>query len=108
MLDVEKTENTNPFLLLPKPIDSQYNQIVLRYLIDKKVWNMETTTISTKFQVVIPRKIRDQFHLKAGQKVMFIPYKNSLRMVIVPPIEEGQGFLKGIDTTLERDEEDRV
>ena len=69
---------------------------------------MEATTISSKYQVVIPRKIREQYHLKPGQKVIFIPYKNSLRVVIVPPIEEGYGFLEGIDTTVKRDEEDRV
>jgi hypothetical protein len=40
--------------------------------------------------------------------VVFIPYENSLRVVIVPPIEEAYGFLEGIDTTIERDEEDRV
>ena len=69
---------------------------------------METATISTKFQVVIQRKIRNLYHLKPGQKVVFIPYKNSLRMVIVPPIEEGYGFLEGIDTRVDRDEEERI
>jgi AbrB family looped-hinge helix DNA binding protein len=68
---------------------------------------METTTISSKYQVVIPRKIREKYHLQPGQKVVFIPYKNSLRMVIVPSIEEGYGFLQGIDTSINRDEEDR-
>ena len=65
-------------------------------------------TISSKYQVVIPRQIRKQFGLKPGQKVVFIPYEHSLRVVIVPPIEEAYGFLEGIDTTIERDEEDRV
>ncbi len=69
---------------------------------------METTTISSKYQVVIPKKIREQYGLRPGQKLLFIPSKNSLRVVIVPPIEEGYGFLKGIDSTVERDEEDRV
>ena len=69
---------------------------------------MDQTTISSKFQVVIPRKIREQYHLTPGQKLIFIPYKNSLRVVIVPPIEEGYGFLEGIDTTIERDEEERA
>lgn len=68
---------------------------------------MEATTISSKYQVVIPLKIRKQFRLKPGQKVVFIPYRHSLRMVIVPPVEEGYGFLEGIDTTVEREEEDR-
>ena len=69
---------------------------------------MYTATISAKYQVVIPREIRAQFALKPGQKVVFIPYKRTLRVVIVPPIEEAYGFVEGIDTTVERNEEDRV
>jgi AbrB family looped-hinge helix DNA binding protein len=68
---------------------------------------MEVTTISSKYQIVIPRKIREQFQLKPGQKIVFIPYRHSLRLVIVPPVEEGYGFLEGMDATIERDEEDR-
>ena len=69
---------------------------------------MHAATISSKYQVVIPREIRQQFGLKPGQKVVFIPYRKSLRVVIVPPIEEAYGFLEGIDTHVERDEEERV
>ena len=68
---------------------------------------MQAATISSKYQVVIPRKIRERFGLKPGQKVAFIPYRKSLRVVIVPPIKEAYGFLEGIDTNVERDEEDR-
>lgn len=64
------------------------------------------TTISSKYQIVIPRKVREQFNLKPGQKVMFIPYRNSIRLVIVPPIEQAEGFLAGIDTDPRREEED--
>ena len=66
---------------------------------------METVVISSKYQVVIPRKIRKQFGLKPGQKLVFIPYKGSLRVVIVPPIGEAYGIFRGIDTTLEREED---
>ncbi len=69
---------------------------------------MNTTTISSKFQIVIPRKIREQYHLKPGQKVAFIPYKNSMRLVIVPDIKAAYGFLEGIDTHVDREEPDRV
>jgi AbrB family looped-hinge helix DNA binding protein len=69
---------------------------------------MRATTISSKYQVVIPREIRERFDLKPGQKVVFIPYRKSLRVVIVPPIEEAYGFLAGIETDVERDEEDRL
>ncbi len=69
---------------------------------------MRATTISSKYQVVIPREIRERFDLKPGQKVVFIPYRKSLRVVIVPPIEEAYGFLQGIETNIDREEEDRV
>ncbi|MBT9173568.1 MAG: hypothetical protein DDT21_01969 [Syntrophomonadaceae bacterium] len=69
---------------------------------------MRIATISSKYQVVIPRVIRKQFALKPGQKVVFIPYKHTLRVVIVPPIEEAEGFVSGIDTTVAREDKDRV
>jgi AbrB family looped-hinge helix DNA binding protein len=67
---------------------------------------METSVVSSKFQVVIPRKIRAKFKVKPGQRVMFIPYQKSLRMVIVPSIEEAYGMLKGMNTDNLREEED--
>jgi len=67
---------------------------------------MEAVTISSKFQLVIPRKIREEFDLKPGQKVVFIPYKKSMRLVIVPSIEEARGMLAGLDTTNPREEDD--
>lgn len=68
---------------------------------------MNTVTISSKYQVVIPRAIREQFDLKPGQKIMFIPYDNTLRVVIVPSIEEAEGIFEGIDTDPQREKEDR-
>ena len=68
---------------------------------------MSIVTISSKYQVVIPRSIREQFNLKPGQKIMFIPYNNTLRVVIVPPIEEAEGIFEGIDTDPDREKEDR-
>ncbi|RMH00214.1 MAG: AbrB/MazE/SpoVT family DNA-binding domain-containing protein, partial [Chloroflexi bacterium] len=53
---------------------------------------MQAATISSKYQVVIPRHIREQFNLKPGDKIMFIPYNQTLRVVIVPPIEQAQGM----------------
>jgi AbrB family looped-hinge helix DNA binding protein len=67
---------------------------------------MEAVTISSKYQVVIPREIREQFNLKPGQKIMFIPYNNILHVVIVPSIKQARGMLKGIDTEILREEED--
>ena len=67
---------------------------------------MEAVTISSKYQVVIPREIREQFNLKPGQKIMFIPYNNILHVVIVPSIKQARGMLKGINTDALREEVD--
>lgn len=69
---------------------------------------MYTATISSKYQVVIPRGAREQLGLKPGQKVVFIPLGNTLRLVVVPPVEEAQGMCAGIDTDLQREEEDET
>lgn len=67
---------------------------------------MEAVTISSKYQVVIPREIREQFNLRPGQKIMFIPYNNILHVVIVPSIKQARGMLKGINTDVLREESD--
>jgi AbrB family looped-hinge helix DNA binding protein len=59
---------------------------------------MEAVTISSKYQVVIPREVRDQFNLKPGQKVVFITYNKKIQVVFVRPIETMRGRLKGINT----------
>jgi len=69
---------------------------------------MDTSVVSSKFQVVIPRNIRKKFNVKPGQRVMFIPYQKSLRMVIVPSIEEAYGILAGMNTENIREEEDEA
>lgn len=68
---------------------------------------MEQATISTKFQVVIPKKVREKMGIKPGQKVQVIPYMGRIELIPVRNIKEARGSLKGIDTTVER-EEDRV
>lgn len=68
---------------------------------------MDTVTVSTKFQVVIPRAIRDSLGIRPGQKVQVIRYEDRIEMIPLRPIQEMRGFLKGIDTAVER-EQDRV
>ena len=67
---------------------------------------MEAVTISSKYQVVIPREVRKQFNLKPVQKLMFIPYNGTLRVVVVPPIKKARGMLKGMNTDNIREEVD--
>jgi len=46
---------------------------------------MEAVSISSKYQVVIPKEVRKQFNLKPGQKMLFIPYNGTLRVIVIPP-----------------------
>ena len=64
---------------------------------------METVTISPKFQVVIPKRIRDRLKLRPGQKIQAIVYDDRIELVPVRPLREMRGFLKGIDTTVPRE-----
>jgi AbrB family looped-hinge helix DNA binding protein len=68
---------------------------------------MTTVTISPKFQVVIPKGIRTRLKLRAGQKVQAMVYQDRIELVPVRPARELKGFLRGIDTTVPR-EQDRV
>ena len=68
---------------------------------------METVTISPKFQVVIPKRIRERLKWVPGQKVQAIVYEGRIELIPLRPARELRGFLAGIDTTVER-EADRV
>ena len=68
---------------------------------------METVTVSPKFQVVIPKEIRESLKLAPGQKIQALLYENRIELIPVRPIKKMRGFLKGIDTTINR-ETDRL
>ena len=68
---------------------------------------MEAVKISPKFQVVIPKKLRDALKLSPGQKMQMVVYGNRIEMIPLRNISEMKGFLKGIDTAAER-EPDRL
>ena len=69
---------------------------------------MDAITISPKYQVVIPLKVRERMRVKPGQKMHVIAYDNMVVFIPVRPIKQARGSLKGIDTRIERDEDDRV
>jgi len=66
---------------------------------------MEEATISTKYQVVIPKKVREKLGIKPGQKVQVIPYMGRIEMIPIRDIKDSRGFLEGIDTNIEREAE---
>lgn len=68
---------------------------------------MPQVTVSPKFQIVIPQEVREAMDLRPGEKLQVFQLGHRIELVPVRPIREMRGFLKGIDTSIERDA-DRV
>ena len=68
---------------------------------------MQTVTVSPKYQVVIPKIIRETMKLSPGQKLRVIEYEGRIELIPDRDISELRGFLKGINTEFER-EDDRL
>ena len=68
---------------------------------------MDMVVVSSKYQIVIPRDVRERIDLKPGQKIVVIEKDGVIHLIPQKPIKEMRGFLKGIDTSQLRDEEDR-
>ena len=68
---------------------------------------MSTVTISPRFQVVIPKDVRDELSLEPGLKVQAIAYNNRIELIPVRPLRRMRGFVKGIETDVPR-EDDRT
>jgi len=76
------------------------------YLIDQDL-TMTTVTVSPKFQVVIPKEVRESMGIFSGQKIQVLTYQNRIELIPIKPMKKMKGFLKGIDTEVNRDK-DRI
>jgi AbrB family looped-hinge helix DNA binding protein len=103
-----------PAVLLPLmsvlalKLDKSLSIVILsnKNIIDRGVI-MQTVTVSPKFQVVIPKDIREAMRLRPGQKLKVIEYEGRIELIPDRDISELKGFLKGINTEFER-ESDRL
>jgi len=68
---------------------------------------MSTITVSSKYQIVIPSKIREALEIRPGEKLHAIEYRGRIELVPVRPAKSARGSLKGIETDVPR-ESDRV
>jgi len=63
---------------------------------------MQSVTVSPKFQVVIPKEVRDSMGIISGQKIQVLTYKNRIELIPVKPMKSMKGILTGINTDVER------
>lgn len=68
---------------------------------------MRAVTVSPKFQVVIPKEVRESMGIVSGQKIQMLTYHNRIELIPIKPMNKMKGFLKGIDTEVKRDK-DRI
>lgn len=68
---------------------------------------MLSVKVSPKFQVVIPKEIRESLQLIPGQRMQVVQYENRIELIPERDIEELEGFLKGMNTSFKR-EADRL
>jgi len=66
---------------------------------------MTTLTLSPKFQVVIPKHIREAMQLTAGMPMQVVQYGDPIEFIPVKPMKAARGLLKGMDTTFEREDD---
>jgi AbrB family looped-hinge helix DNA binding protein len=66
---------------------------------------MDTITVSPKFQVVIPLRVRRALGIRPGQKIQVIPFQGRIELIPIRPLRQARGFLKGIDTSVEREQD---
>jgi AbrB family looped-hinge helix DNA binding protein len=69
--------------------------------------DVATVKVSAKYQIVIPQDVRERIELKPGQEVVIVEKDGVIHVIPQKPIREMRGFVKGIDTSQLRDEEDR-
>ena len=68
---------------------------------------MTAVTVSPKYQIVIPKEVRESLGIFSGQKIQVLTYQNRIELIPIKPMKKMRGFLKGISTNVTRDK-DRV
>jgi AbrB family looped-hinge helix DNA binding protein len=68
---------------------------------------MTAVTVSPKYQVVIPKEVRESMGIVSGQKIQILTYQNRIELIPIQPMKKLKGFLKGIETDVKRDK-DRI
>jgi AbrB family looped-hinge helix DNA binding protein len=69
---------------------------------------MATTTVSEKFEITIPEKIRSKLNIRPGQQIELVQIGSRIKLIPVRNINNARGFLKGIRTTTIKRESDRL
>lgn len=66
---------------------------------------METVTVSSKYQIVIPKSVREAMNIKPGQKLTIVSSEHMIGLIPDKPMSAYRGLFPGLDTHIEREED---
>lgn len=69
---------------------------------------MDAVTVSPKYQVVIPKAVRERARIRPGDKLQVLSFDDRIEFVRIQPMRKMRGFLQGLGATFAREEDDRV
>jgi AbrB family looped-hinge helix DNA binding protein len=69
---------------------------------------MDSVTVSPKFQVVIPQRVRERLGIRSGEKIHVMTFGNRIELIPMREMRSMRGFLKGMSTDFQREEKDRL
>lgn len=69
---------------------------------------MNAVTVSPKYQVVIPKAVREKAGIQVGDKLQVLSFDDRIELIRIQPMHKMRGFLHGLDATFIRDEDDRA
>jgi AbrB family looped-hinge helix DNA binding protein len=69
---------------------------------------MNAVTVSPKYQIVIPKAVRERIHITPGEKLQVLSFDDRIELVRSRPMRKMRGFLRGLDSTLVRESDDRT
>ena len=64
---------------------------------------MDRVKVSPKYQIVIPKEVREALDLRPGQEVALLCHRGRIELIPMRPVKEMRGLLRGIDSTIERE-----
>lgn len=64
---------------------------------------MNTVKVSPKYQVVIPKEVREAMGIKPGQEVAVLRYRGRIELIPMSSVREMRGFLRGVDSSIARE-----
>jgi len=68
---------------------------------------VKAVVVSPKYQIVIPKEVRESMGIVSGQRIQMLTYRNRIELIPIKPMKEMKGFLKDLDTEVKRDK-DRI